>query len=74
MGREGSRKIQLAVAALSLLVHTVMLTMVIAGLDLGPGPYGTRDPALIQNTAIFSLCLGWISFPVFIFQIFLMKD
>ena len=70
-GREGSRNIQLAMATLSLLVHTMMLAMFIAGVDLGWHKWPT---ALTRNTAIFCLCSGWLSFPLFIFQIFRMKD
>ena len=70
-GREGSRNIQLAMATLSLLANTVMLAMVIAGVDLG---WPSMFTAFIQNTFIFCLCSGWLSFPLFIFQIFRMKD
>ena len=68
-GREGSRMLQLAMAAFHLILHTITTIFVLATMP------AHRVSALFNSFAIASLSCGWIAFVLFLVQIFFMdKD
>ena len=67
-GREGSRRIQLAMAVFHLVLHTVTTIIVLATMP------SHRASAFFNGFAITSLSCGWIAFGLFLLQIFNMDQ
>ena len=65
-GREGSRRLQLAMAVFHLCLHTITTIFVLATMP------SHRVSALFNGFAIASLSSGWIAFALFLVQIFFM--
>ena len=66
-GREGSRRLQLAMAVFHLVLHTLTTIFVLATMP------SHRVSPLFNGFAIASLSCGWIAFVLFIVQIFFMQ-